>query len=68
MEYEDFLEARNIDIRTLEPEMLNCLQEQFAWAQQAEARQQPPSEVLVVPSDCCLWPARAYWLPVESAL
>jgi hypothetical protein len=66
MDYETWLEAKNIDIRTLEPEMQTCLRERYEWY--LEAKQRPPSKALVVPIDNCQWPQRGFWVPTMNAI
>lgn len=80
MTFETWLDARCIDIQSVEPELLRSLQYRFATAQPvalpvaqpvAKPVAQPTTQpakpfALVVPIDACQWPARAFWLPAVS--
>ncbi len=63
--WQQWLDARNIDIDSMTAELEAALQSQY----QADCqRVEPVSEVLVVPMNCS-WPARCFWIPAtEPAL
>lgn len=61
MSFEQFLESRDIDIQSIEPEMLAALQSQF----EAEQERLKPAPLLIVPADCS-WPQRGHWTPAVT--
>lgn len=65
MSFQQFLESRDIDIQSIEPEMLAALQMQFEREPKRSdsvSLLAPVAEVLVLPVDCS-WPQRGHWQP-----
>jgi hypothetical protein len=57
MDFQTWLEQRNIDCQELTPELLTVLQTQYEADCQRRA---PVQEVLILPIDDCLWPQRGF--------